>query len=343
MRFMPLIPGSKALWLALLVGLTTSAQALDFPGPEPGKAKGSLVQGQSLALSNQALALSWSTFGGRLQPTTFRDLLGGHLLEAPLEAFTLEFQDGTRLKASRMQATAFQVEALVGDPKSVGEAGRLPGQRVSATLNAPNGTLRVHWQATLRDGSNYIRQELQLTALKGDVDLARVRLIDHWLKGAESTGRVAGSPVVADTIFTGLEHPMVRTQLEAGGVPKLIPAPGTEDGPLAPDRPESRETREPEPRWGRTHVQSWLDLALPLREGRSLQLSSVLGVVPPGHLRRGFLFYLERERAHAYRPFLHYNSWYDICYFTPYSDQDCLGVIEVLGRELVQHPQNFFN
>ena len=336
MRFMPWIPGSNALWLALLVGLTPSAQALDFPGSEPGKAKVSLVQGQSLALSNQALALAWSTFGGRLQPTTFRDLLGGHLLEAPREAFILEFQDGTHLKASRMKATAFRVEALAGDPKSVGEAGRLSGQRVSATLDAPNGTLRVHWQATLRDGSNYIRQELTLTALKGEADLARVLLVDHWLQGADSVGRVAGSPVVADTVFTGLEHPMARTQLEAGGAPKFIPAPGTEDGPLAPDRPEPRETRDPEPRWDRTHVTSWLDLALPIREGRSLQLSSVLGVVPQGQLRRGFLFYLERERAHAYRPFLHYISWYDIGYFTPYNEQDCLGAIEALGRELVQ-------
>ena len=29
-------------------------------------------------------------------------------------------------------------------------------------------------------------------------------------------------------------------------------------------------------------------------------------------MRRAFLYYLERERAHPYRPFLHYNSWYDI-------------------------------
>jgi len=29
-------------------------------------------------------------------------------------------------------------------------------------------------------------------------------------------------------------------------------------------------------------------------------------------MRRDFLAYLELERAHPYRTFLHYNTWYDI-------------------------------
>ena len=39
-----------------------------------------------------------------------------------------------------------------------------------------------------------------------------------------------------------------------------------------------------------------------------------MGVAPAGQMRRAFLYYLERERAHPYRPFLHYNSWYDIAW-----------------------------
>jgi hypothetical protein len=79
----------------------------------------------------------------------------------------------------------------------------------------------------------------------------------------------------------------------------------------------------------------WLDLGIPRQEGTPFAASSVFGVVPEGQLRRGFLYYLERQRAHAYRPFLHYNSWYDIGYFTPYSEQDCLAAIEGLRKELV--------
>ncbi|HET8897812.1 MAG TPA: enterotoxin, partial [Rhodanobacteraceae bacterium] len=55
-----------------------------------------------------------------------------------------------------------------------------------------------------------------------------------------------------------------------------------------------------------------------------------------GQLRRDFAAYLERERAHPYRPFLHYNSWYDIGYFTPYTEAQALERIHSWCRELVQ-------
>jgi hypothetical protein len=74
----------------------------------------------------------------------------------------------------------------------------------------------------------------------------------------------------------------------------------------------------------------------PLEAGESLTQSSVIGVVPAGQLRRGFLHYVERERAHPYRPFLHYNSWYDIGYFSKFSEADCLRVITAYGQELVE-------
>jgi len=62
----------------------------------------------------------------------------------------------------------------------------------------------------------------------------------------------------------------------------------------------------------------------------------VLGVAPRGQLRRGFTAYLENERAHPFRTFLHYNSWYDIGYFTPYTQDDALRVIAAYGQQLVR-------
>jgi hypothetical protein len=53
-------------------------------------------------------------------------------------------------------------------------------------------------------------------------------------------------------------------------------------------------------------------------------------------MRRDFLAYLERERAHPYRTFLHYNSWYDLGYFTPYSATDAVDRINAFGRELTE-------
>ena len=48
------------------------------------------------------------------------------------------------------------------------------------------------------------------------------------------------------------------------------------------------------------------------RKEQSYAFSTVTGVYPEGQLRRGFLFYMERERARRSAPFLHYNCWYDL-------------------------------
>jgi hypothetical protein len=68
--------------------------------------------------------------------------------------------------------------------------------------------------------------------------------------------------------------------------------------------------------------------------GETLTLAAVVGVTPPGQERRGFLYYLERERAHPYRTFLHYNTWYDIGYFSKFDEADCLRVVRAYGEEL---------
>ena len=62
-----------------------------------------------------------------------------------------------------------------------------------------------------------------------------------------------------------------------------------------------------------------------------------MGVAPKGQLRRAFLYYVERERAQPYRPFLHYNSWYDIGYGgAKILEGDALKVIDLFGKELIE-------
>lgn len=73
-----------------------------------------------------------------------------------------------------------------------------------------------------------------------------------------------------------------------------------------------------------------------IKPGESYSGSLVIGTYPENQLRRAFLAYLERERTHPYRAFLHYNSWYDIGYFNKYDAKDCLAVIEAFGEELVK-------
>jgi hypothetical protein len=73
---------------------------------------------------------------------------------------------------------------------------------------------------------------------------------------------------------------------------------------------------------------------VPSGAGQSKQYSAVVGIAPAGQMRRAFLTYIERERAHPYRTFLHYNSWFDIGFFTPYTQQDALNRIHAIGDAL---------
>jgi hypothetical protein len=331
----------KSLLTTGVMGLACAhlhpALAMDFPGPNPGKAVGTVVGAQYLSLSNESLSASWGIFGGHLLPATFKDKSSRGHQEAPKEVFVLEFHDGTRLKASRMKLVASKVEAVAAIRSALNEAERLPGQQASAVLESKDGSLRVEWKAILRDGSNYLRQQVNIKPILGEADIARIILVDHWLRDADILGQVNGSPVVAGTVFTGFEHPMSVAQVEAGGAPKIIPTPGSHESSLASDQYQTvAEPKASERRWGKAHATCWLDLALPIQKGKTFMVSSVLGVVPEGQLRRAFLYYLERERAHAYRPFLHYNSWYDIGYFKPYDEKDCLEVIRAFGEELVR-------
>ena len=97
------------------------------------------------------------------------------------------------------------------------------------------------------------------------------------------TGTVKGSPLTAGNFFLGFEHPLSTSSVvHERGVAEM-------------------------------------ERMLPLRAGQTVTYSSVVGVAVPGQMRRDFLAYIERERAHPYRTFLHYNSWYDIGFYNPYT------------------------
>ncbi|HEY2472270.1 MAG TPA: enterotoxin [Terracidiphilus sp.] len=177
----------------------------------------------------------------------------------------------------------------------------LSGKMLDVHLENTEHSMQVTWSVQLLDGANYVRQLVSIAAV-GEKDLAisRVELVDVKLPDAHVVGSVAGSPIVAGNVFLGFEHPLSQSKVTG-----------------------ERAT-------------AWIDRDLPLRAGQTVEYSSVIGVAREGQMRRDFLAYLERERAHPYRTFLHYNSWYDLGYFTPYSATDAVDRINAFGRELVE-------
>jgi hypothetical protein len=223
------------------------------------------------------------------------------------EVFQVVLAEGPGYVASAMvPERPPRVTELTPDLQAARLAARIPGRQVEVPLRSADGRLRAVWRATLHDGANYVRQQVELAATQGDLAIREVLWLAQPVPGAQTWGRVDGSPVVAGHFFFGCEEPMAVNAVrpgEAGGT-----------------------------------VVCRLPRQAVLRQGQSLTVSCVTGVAPAGQLRRAFLYYLERERAHPYRPFLHYNSWYDTAW-QPFAlnEANCLEAIRLMGERLVRH------
>ena len=286
--------------------------ARGFLWPEPAHAAGPDALGmeesalqarasqraQTLTLGNAAIEAQWSVAGGRLHVVRLREP-NGAVLDVPDDAFTILLADGEPMRASEMHVTGAPRLEPIGARRGASQLGaRVPGRQVVVELADFARRLGVEWRAELRDGSRYVRQEITIRPLARDIGIREVVLVDLPGLNAAVVGTVKGSPLVIDRWFASVEHPLAVSVVSGA-------------------RARSSLTRE-----------------LPLRMGTTLELSSVIGTTRPGQLRRDFLAYIERERAHPYRPFLHYNSWYDLGYFSKFGEPEALAVIAAFGEQL---------
>ena len=282
--FFMLIRARSITWsFAALIGLNLTTpvpgQQNYLPGIHPGKPLVE-VQGDSVIVGNEILSARWSLARKHLAGVSFSSTLPASSIALSENSFVLVFPDGRTLTSASMSvADAPRIEELPARPGAARLAEQFPGKRLVIRFADPQSGLRLIWSAILREQDNYIRQEIEVSASK-DVAIAEVRLFDFNLPSAHLAGTVKGSPVTAGDIFLGFEHPLSRCAVE------------------------------------REHVVCSMERKLPVKAGRTVHYSSVIGVSPRGQMRRAFLNYVERERAHPYRPFLHYNSWYDIGYET---------------------------
>lgn len=253
-------------------------------------------------LENSALVWQWNLAAGKLT-STLKNQTDGTALNIQSEPFQLVLEDGRIVKASDLKLVgAPSTDDLPADPASPTLACHFPGKQLTLVFTDEPDHLTLTWQAELRDGANYLQQQLTLKAGGGDALIKEITLFEQPLPGAKTVGIVDGSPVVAGTFFCGYEHPMAQNTVT-----------------------------------GNDEVECHLVRNAVLKDGEILVQRFVLGVAAPGQMRRGFLAYVERARIHPYRTFLHYNSWFDIAWDRQkYDEAQSLDVIQQFGRQLVQ-------
>ena len=255
------------------------AQAVIFPQKkQPGVAK-ITQKANSYQLANKVLNASFINTGGKLYFNGCSELG----LQPDTELFKVLSGDGKTITASEMKLEDVKMVTLAENPSAATASLRYAGKALEARFTYEE--LSIVWRAVLRNGSHYLRTEMDIQAAK-DLPMKGVVAMNYLIAknsaytAPEVVGNTRGAILASNHIFAGLETPMG----------------------LNSSKDEGKAT----------HIEGLWRRNTTLKAGKTWNISSVVGLVAPKQLRRSFLAYSERERAVAWRPYPVYISWYEL-------------------------------
>lgn len=255
------------------------AQAVIFPQKkQPGVAK-ITQKSNSYQLANKVLKASFINTGGKLYFNGCSELG----LQPSTELFKVLLGDGKTITASEMKLEDVKMVTLAENPSAATASLRYAGKALEARFTYEE--LSIIWRAVLRNGSHYLRTEMDIQAakdlpMKGIVAMNYLVAKNSAYTAPEVVGNTRGAILASNHIFAGLETPMgLNSSKDEGNA---------------------------------THIEGLWRRNTTLKAGKTWNISSVVGLVAPKQLRRSFLAYSERERAVAWRPYPVYISWYEL-------------------------------
>ena len=255
------------------------AQAVIFPQKkQPGVAK-ITQKSNSYQLANKVLKASFINTGGKLYFNGCSELG----LQPDTELFKVLLGDGKTITASEMKLEDVKMVTLAENPSAAIASLRYAGKALEARFTYEE--LSIVWRAVLRNGSHYLRTEMDIQAakdlpMKGIVAMNYLVAKNSAYTAPEVVGNTRGAILASNHIFAGLETPMGLNSCKDEG--------------------------------NATHIEGLWRRNTTLKAGKTWNISSVVGLVAPKQLRRSFLAYSERERAVAWRPYPVYISWYEL-------------------------------
>lgn len=255
------------------------AQAVIFPQKkQPGVAK-ITQKSNSYQLANKVLKASFINTGGKLYFNGCSELG----LQPDTELFKVLLGDGKTITASEMKLEDVKMVTLAENPSAATASLRYAGKALEARFTYEE--LSIVWRAVLRNGSHYLRTEMDIQAakdlpMKGIVAMNYLVAKNSAYTAPEVVGNTRGAILASNHIFAGLETPMgLNSSKDEGNA---------------------------------THIEGLWRRNTTLKAGKTWNISSVVGLFAPKQLRRSFLAYSERERAVAWRPYPVYISWYEL-------------------------------
>ena len=185
--------------------------AVLFPAQQEAVGAAQLVEEDGVyTLSNNVLAASFMRLGDAIYfaGSEAMDLVAG------TEIFTVAFGSGDNVAASAMTLKSVEMKDLEAKEGAIGGAEHFAGKALVANYEYTykESTVAIVWRAVLRDGSHYLRTEMELKGVD-DVDMFNVipMIYNVDTKKAGSTpavvGNTRGAVLMSNKIFAGLETP----------------------------------------------------------------------------------------------------------------------------------------
>ena len=200
------------LAIAFVLTLQVAAQKVIFPQEQQAGTAISMVSDNTYTLANDLFSASFVLNEGKL---TFGGCEAMGLMPSE-NLFSIRLSNGTEVMSSAMTLKGVEAEDLLADASAAKGSLKLPGKSIKATYTYRN--LRLTWRAVLRDGSHYLRTELELTAVK-DVAMNAVIPMHYSIDNNSSAqppvvvGNTRGAVIASDKIFAGLETPMGKNSI----------------------------------------------------------------------------------------------------------------------------------
>ena len=268
-------------------------------------------------IQNEFISIDIRTSGRRFAGVVVQDKVNGRSYDLGKDIFTIQLQEARTdeacskkeytdkclpLSSSDLMCGELSVTSIAAEAKARRLVERRAGTRASLPFAVTTDGYKLEWWLELREGQPYFRTGLNITPMQFAMPARKITLLNVVAPEARVEGTVKGAPVVAagNRLFAGVESPLCTSEVTPEGFAcSLVRT---------------------------TH--------LPART--TSRISAVMGFCRPGQLRRVFqLSYLNEERARPYFPLFNYNSWYDIGYFSRYTEKDVMDTVRMFGEELV--------
>ena len=199
--------------VSIFLGCTINTEIDSFFADKfPGKPNIS-ISNDEIVISNNAIRASWKLEVNSIVLSEVENGYDGEVINLEsVTLFAVELVGGSQLTNRDFklqgQLKIIDIQNIDSLPK---KSLRFPGKEISGLFIEKENGISIRWIAQLREGSNYIRQNIEISVIENPVKISKVIFFEGTLGGAKYAGSVIGSPIEYENFFFGFEHPIAQS------------------------------------------------------------------------------------------------------------------------------------